>query len=267
MRGVRLRVAVRALAIALASGVAIASGCAQCTCADPAAESARRREDEERARAARQREGLARESRSLTPEVVRGVELGMTVEELTRLRPRARSNRQGRRPAKRPDDDFDWLQEDLSSAARALYAFDEEEGRLVQLQLLSLVPTPDAIPPHLTAMSEQYGRPTGVWDCPRTNELPPTRRFTWRRAFAAVQDVILIYQGRVSITFYLAPGDEIERSLRRARCVPISGEQAGRMPVADELPEGALPRRPGPRALPPGLVRGDAAMGQPDAGS
>ncbi|MCC7542277.1 MAG: hypothetical protein IT379_39025 [Deltaproteobacteria bacterium] len=234
----------RAGSLALAAAAVL--GVARCTCADPQAEADRRRREQQSARAERTRAGLARESRTLTPEVIRGVELGMTVESLTKLRPRARSTRADRRPAKRGTDDHDWLQEDLSSAARALYAFDEEEGRLVQVQVLSLVPSREAIAPHLTAMNEQYGSPTGAWDCPRTAELPPTRRFTWRRAFAAVQDVILIYQGRVSITFYLAPAQEIERSLRRARCVPISGDRVGQMPVADELPEGALPARRSP---------------------
>lgn len=223
---------------------------ARCTCTDPQVEADRRREAADRAREARTKAGRTRESRQLVPEVLRGVELGMTVEELTRLRPHARTTRQGRGAVRRTDDPYDWLQEDLSSAARALYAFDEEEGRLVQIQVLSLVPGSEAIPPHLTAMNEQYGRPTGVWDCPRTQELPPTRRFTWRRAFTAVQDVILLYQGRASITFYLAPSEEIERSLRRARCVPIGADRAGHMPVAGELPEGALPARPQPRPLP-----------------
>jgi hypothetical protein len=68
-------------------------------------------------------------------------------------------------------------------------------------------------------MIETYGRPTGVWTCP--DRAVPTRRFTWRRSLTAIMDVFLVYDGRVSITLYIAPAETIGASLQRARCAPV----------------------------------------------
>src|SRR5688500_4753578 len=105
---------------------------------------------------------LQEESTSLMPELVRPVALGMSRREVHRHRPRATPSLQAR------DQTLDWVEERFPNGAQALYGFAKRSARLVQVQILSLLPSGDAILPHLTAMNEQYGRPTGIWNCPDT---------------------------------------------------------------------------------------------------
>lgn len=183
-----------------------------------------RRERLERARAERRRE----QSRALMPEPLEGVALGMTVAEVRAL---------GRRlePVTGPESPFSahltMYEERTPNGAQIMYGFSDADGTLEQVQVMSLLPRVEAIAPHLEAMNERYGRPTGVWDCPDTEGLP-TRRFTWRHAHAAIADVFLVYGGRVSLTLYVATPEAIARSLRLGHCAPVPPERLEEFPTA-----------------------------------
>jgi hypothetical protein len=88
---------------------------------------------------------------------------------------------------------------------------------------MSKLPDAAALEPHLAAMTERYGSPTGVWRCPDTGGVP-TLRFTWRGNITTVSDVLLIHPGGVSVTLYIAPSERIHESLRRGACRPTSRE-------------------------------------------
>lgn len=180
---------------------------------------AREREEEQRLRR------LVRESGELMPEVVQGVALGMGMDEVRRVRG-ARMVPSGQRSGS-----LTMFEERLHNGGQVMYGFDLSAQRLVQVQLLSLLPTVDAISPHLAAMHERYGTPTGIWDCPTTGGVP-TRRFTWRRSETTVSDVFLIYGDRVSITLYVATSDEMGRSLQMASCTPVTRARLAEFPIA-----------------------------------
>lgn len=188
------------------------------------AEAAEREEAEAAERLARQRE----ESMALMPEPLAGVALGMTVEEVRatghRITPAA-----GRQPP--ATEHLTMYEERLANGAQIMFGFSDRTERLTQVQVMSLLPRVEAIAPHLQAMNERYGTPNGVWDCPDTQGLP-TRRFTWREAQTAVSDVFLLYNGRVSLTLYIATPETIGRSLRMSRCVPVPRERLDQFPTA-----------------------------------
>ncbi len=199
---------------------------------------ARRRADErhaaeERARAEQLIARTREESKTLIPTMLEGVVLGMSEEELQRLRPASV------RDTRNPDRVLMFRKEDLRNGANVVYGFDRRAQRLVQVQVLSLLPAVGAIAPHLTAMNEQYGRPSGYWDCPDTGGVP-TRRFTWRKSALTVMDVMLIFRGRVSLTLYIAPNMTIAASLQRARCRPVTAEEMERFPVATDEQMGQI---------------------------
>lgn len=188
------------------------------------AEEAAREQQEHHERMARQRE----ESMALMPDVLAGIGLGMTVEEV-----RAAGHRitptPGREPS--PSEHLTMYEERLPNGAQIMFGFGDTSGRLSQVQVMSLLPRTDAIAPHLQAMNERYGTPSGVFDCPDTQGLP-TRRFVWRESQTAVSDVFLLYNGRVSLTLYVASPDTILRSLRLASCVPVPRERLDQFPTA-----------------------------------
>lgn len=196
------------------------------------------------ARQARQREreqrieehwaGVEEESRGLIPELLSGVALGMRLDDVRRARP-AMTVPTGETPG---EEGVRLMEERFQNGARAVYVFEEESERLQRVQVLSLLPSVDAVAPHLTAMNEQYGSPTGVWDCPDTGGVP-TRRFTWRHGRTTVSDVFLVYGGRVSVTLYVAPTPVIARSLRIGRCHVITRDQLEHFPVATPAQLGA----------------------------
>ena len=207
------------------------------------------REDERIERVAR----LQEESSALIPELIRPVALGMERNEVRRHRPRSTPQLENR------DESLDWLEERFANGAQALYGFSKRSNRLIQVQILSLLPDSGAVGPHLTAMNETYGRPTGIWDCPDTGGVP-TRRFTWRRAHTTVADVFLIYRGRVSVTLYIAPSETIHASLLRARCVPATAETLPEFPVTTEDQMAASQNQgkappPGPTKAPRPVIR------------
>lgn len=169
---------------------------------------------------------LREESARMMPDVLEGIALGMTLDEVRTRRGRALvpSPPQG-------DRELAMHVEHLENGGRVVYGFSRGAQRLVQVQVLSLLPTHDAIAPHLVAMNERYGRPTGIWDCPMTGDVP-TRRFTWRGSTTTVSDVFLLYGERVSVTLYIATSEQIGRSLAMAGCTPVPAERVHTFPVA-----------------------------------
>jgi len=220
---------------------------------DAAAEARDRRAARERrareARATMQRaeryvSQLVTESRTLMPAPLRGIALGITITEARRAR------RGALQPARNARDrDKIFFEELLPSGAQVLYGFDIQSQRLIQVQVLSLLPGLEAIGPHLTAMHEHYGRPTGIWDCPSA-EGAPTRRFTWRRSVTSMADIFLVYANRVSLTLYIAPSEVIGTSLQRAACRPVTPDRLAQFPIADAAALGARAQQKMPARAP-----------------
>ncbi|MCC6873556.1 MAG: hypothetical protein IT378_04535 [Sandaracinaceae bacterium] len=187
----------------------------------------------ERAEREARRDGAARsESADLMPDVLRGLALGMTLDEVRASRSAGGASPSAIGASRGPgfgEPGLSALEEQLPNGARVVYGFRDE--RLERLQVLSLLPSAEAIGPHLAAMNARYGTPTGAWDCPQTGGVP-TRRFTWRHARTTVSDVFLIYGGRVSVTLYIAPSSVIAQSLARSSCRPISADELEVFPVA-----------------------------------
>lgn len=167
---------------------------------------------------------LGEESAELMPEAVEGAALGMTKQELVEARPAASPSSRGH-----DDPTKSWMEEPLEGGAKALYGFEPVSKRLVRIQVMSRLPKVDAIKPHLTAMNERYGTPTGVWRCPNTGGVP-TLRFTWRRNVTAIADILLIHTGGISLTYDIAPSETIGNSLRKADCRPTSPEDLEKFP-------------------------------------
>ncbi len=207
-----------------------------------ARELARQAEAEERERDLDARWGrIQEESAELIPRLLEGVRLGQSLAEVRAQRPQLGASpieQQGR-----VEPGMEMYEEELSNGGRAIFAFERATGRLQRLQMLSLLPSPEAITPHLTAMHDQYGSPTGVWDCPMTGGVP-TRRFTWRHGETTVSDVFLVYGGRVSVTLYIAPNAIILRSLRMSGCRPADPAEIGQFPVT--TPEQMMGSEPTP---------------------
>lgn len=188
-------------------------------------------EAEERRREIDERIGdLREESQDLMPSMLQGIELGMELDEAREVRPRMEADPASQDPA---EPHLMMFEERFANGARAVYVFERESELLQRVQVLSLLPGVEAIAPHLTAMNERYGSPTGVWECPQTGGVP-TRRFTWRHGDVTIADIFLVYGGRVSQTLYVAPTEVIGLSLRRSRCRPVRDrDELERFPVAD----------------------------------
>jgi hypothetical protein len=197
-----------------------------------------RREEREAGREERRAEGLEQlaelrnESAALIPEMLEGVTLGMTLEEVRAIRgTRMSRDRRASEPG------IAMWAERMPNGAQILYGFEERLGLLLQVQVMSLLPSVEAIAPHLTAMHETYGSPTGVWNCPHTEDVP-TRRFTWRHAECAVSDIFLISpSGQVSVTLYVTTNERTAASLARSDCHVASPEELETFPIADHVPE------------------------------
>lgn len=171
---------------------------------------------------------IQEESSGLIPSALEGVRLGQTLEEVRRARTGVSQEPIEQQGLNEPG--MVMHEEELANGARVVYAFERNSGHLQRLQMLSLLPSTEAIAPHLAAMNDQYGTPTGIYDCPNTGGVP-TRRFTWRHGETTVSDVFLVYGGRVSVTLYIAPNAIILRSLRMAGCRPVGADQIGQFPV------------------------------------
>lgn len=184
----------------------------------------------EEAREERRLSRLRRESEELIPELLEGIYLGMPLDRAREARPHMTPDLSTRNP----EPDKVVFEERFPNGARAMYVFDESDDALERVQVLSLLPSPSAVAPHLAAMNAQYGTPTGIWDCPQTGGVP-TRRFTWRHGETTVSDIFLIAGERVSVTLYIAPSDVIGRSLAMAACRPLRDpSELERFPVATQ---------------------------------
>lgn len=161
---------------------------------------------------------LVEESRELMPPPLEGLALGMDQEAVAELRtaiaPKVGSS----------DPDKTFYEEELENGSQIVYGFDNESEALAQIQVLSVLPSAEALTAHFTAMVDSYGRPSGAWDCPDTGGVP-TRRFTWRRARTTLADIFLVYGNRISVTLYIAPTEVIGRSLQRAGCRPVESHE------------------------------------------
>lgn len=183
-------------------------------------------------------EALRRESANVLPEPLDGTEIGMRERELREARPNVQTDPTPRSAAQK------WLMENLASGSVALYGFDDDRLSLVQVQ--SQI-DPRGVGPHLTAMRELYGRPTGVYRCAPAGGIG-TLRFVWRKSHLSVQDIFLFHTGGVAVNLYVAPTDAVGTSLRLSQCRPVrSRDELEDLPIAtpDLLREHELGREDG----------------------
>lgn len=167
-------------------------------------------------------------SQRLMPDGYRGIFIGMPLADLRAVRGgihRGRESSEGR----------EIWEEDDPNGARVVY-FLSTHGLLEQVQFMSRLDAVEELGPHFTALQRRYGAPTGVWDCPETEEAPPLRRITWRREGASLMEAVLMYGRTISVTLVVAPTEDIGAALQRSRCSPVQGpEQLAQFPVAREL--------------------------------
>lgn len=212
-------------------------------------------------RASRDRERIAEESDVLLPNALSGVALAATREEVEAARP-------GVIPSPRATDpDRSWYQESLENGAKVLYAFDDASERLVEVQVLGVVP-PDgqALRRHLQGLGARLGAPNGVFDCDGGTSSAPTRQIVWTRRHVGLRNVLLAYGDRLSVTQTLMPLAQMEVSMRAAGCRPVGKEGAASLPTASpehiaraqdraSSPRAGRPQRPPPRAELPAAYR------------
>ncbi len=171
-----------------------------------------------------ERDRLRRESARLMPGPLAGLSLGMSRAALEEARP-------GLEPR---DGEGLVLEEELSSGAVVVYALDEasQAQPLERVQVMSRLPSSEALQPHLQSMVTRYGDLSGLFQCPNTGGVP-TLRFVWRRERTAVADIFLFYGDRISVTLDLTSDENMRRSLLRSSCRPTSlAELADAFPMA-----------------------------------
>jgi len=110
------------------------------------------------------------------PSLLEGVYLGMTLGQARVARPAMSAPRD----ADPGEPGVRLMEERSPNGARAVYVFEEGNLRRQRLQVLSLLPDTAAIAPHLAAMNDQYGSPTGAWDCPDTGGVRCSTFDSWR---------------------------------------------------------------------------------------
>ncbi len=210
---------------------------------DAAQRATQDREREERR--AHETEQMRSESALLLAGALPGVELGSDVDAVRAARPSGAVLPS----TSRTDPGFVLYQEDLPNGAQVMYAFDEDSGRLDRVQVLSMIDDVEGLAPHLAAMHDRYGSPSGIWDC-RDEGGIATRRFTWRHAHVGLADIVLLYGSRISLTLYVTTNEQMTRSLQRAHCHPMDPDALEQFPAsspediqrAQEADEGAAPR-------------------------
>ena len=174
-------------------------------------------------------QSIGEASQRLLPEGYTGIFLGMQLRDLRQVR-RAiqRSNTQRERGEV-------WEEDDAESGARVVYVL-TESGLLSQVQFMSQLENVEQLAPHFTALQRRYGSPTGIWDCPETEQTPPMRRFTWRREGASLMEAVLIHGNTISITLMVSPTEDIGAALQRSQCSPVqNAQQLASFPVARQL--------------------------------
>jgi hypothetical protein len=218
---------------------------------------AARRAEERRTEAEAHWAAVREESRPILPAVAGGLALGMprseVLERVGGLAP------MGGDAARSDDRDLEAYATNLPGGRRMVALFGRDDARLKRVQLLGTLPGPQALGPHLQALNDTYGRPSGSWDCPVTGQHPlPTRRFTWRGEHVVLVAILLVVGDRVSTTLDVAEIDRVAASLRRSRCHPTASEDLGEIPRADpRVIQAQLPPGGGPRPAP--AARGNAA--------
>lgn len=228
MNGARATAIAAVVVLALFGGVAWGYG--EWSDRRDAEAAEQRRQEREAATRERQERAIAwvaavqEESKEKMPPMLAGLGLGMTLDEVRHLRPSVQPRPGAPEPGKI------LLEERLRNGAEVVYGFEAQSRRLLQIQIMSRMPV-RGVGPHLAAMNEQYGRPTGIWDCPQTGGVP-TRRFTWRGSEVALADIFLVHPGGVSVTLYIAASETIGQSLRISACHPVEGDAIGTFPVA-----------------------------------
>lgn len=170
---------------------------------------------------------LGTESAELLHDVLPGVTLGADVETIQAARPENAVSPS----TSRTDPGFDLYEEALPNGAQVMYAFATRSHRLERVQVLSRIDDVNAIAPHLSAMHERYGAPTGIWDCRDPGGIA-TRRFTWRRSHVGLADIALLYGDRISLTLYVTSNEQMSQSLQRAHCVPTPPDQIDHFPTS-----------------------------------
>ena len=183
------------------------------------------RETREREQRAHETEEMRSESARLLGDVLPGVELGTDIAAVRSVRPSVAPS------TSRVDAGFELYGEQLSNGAQVMYAFDASTHLLERVQLLSQLQSIDGIAPHLTAMHDRYGAPTGIWDCTDEGSIR-TRRFTWRGSHLGMADIVLLYGERVSLTLYVTTNTQMGRSLQRAGCTLTPADQIDHFPTA-----------------------------------
>jgi hypothetical protein len=183
------------------------------------------REARAREREAHQVDEMRTESAALLRDVLPGVELGTDLEAVHAVRPTIAPS------DSRVDSGLELYDERLENGAQAIYAFSARSHRLERVQVLSTFEGIDGIAPHLAALHDRYGTPTGIWDCTDEGGIR-TRRFTWRGSHLGLADVVLLYGSRVSLTLYVTTNEQMARSLQRAGCVPTPPDQIDHFPTA-----------------------------------
>lgn len=171
---------------------------------------------------------LQRESASLMPDDVRGVFIGLSRAELTRLRPSAVQGR-GAAPGQT------LYQEALGNGAVVAYLIATRLDRVAQVQFLSRLADPTRLVDHYRALRDRYGDPTAFFDCPRNGDTAPTRRIVWASREVAVMEAVLAHPGGVSLTLAVAGKRDIAGAMRSNGCVPVTRERFAEWPVATEL--------------------------------
>jgi len=183
------------------------------------------REERAREREAHRVEEMRTESSVLLGDVLPGVELGTDLDAVHVVRPAVTHS------DSRVDSGFELYDERLANGAQAIYAFNARSRLLERVQVLSSLEGIQGIAPHLAAMRDRYGTPTGIWDCTDEGGIR-TRRFTWRGSHLGLADVVLLYGSRVSLTLYVTTNEQMARSLQRAGCVPTPPDQIDHFPTA-----------------------------------
>lgn len=167
------------------------------------------------------------ESLELLRSSLPGIVLGLDLEAVIAARPTGAVTAS----STHVDAGFALYQEHLEGGAQVAYAFDASTHLLARVQILSQLPSVDAIAPHLAAMNDQLGAPTGIWDCHDGGGIA-TRRFTWRRSHVGLADILLVYGDRISLTIYVTTNEQMTSSLERAGCTPTPRDRIDQFPTS-----------------------------------